>query len=763
VTVDLNPIIKKNLLAIHDDLSRSGELYSKDTLDGYYSTFRQRFGPEILSQLDGVDLLETMHLHGNKDSLVYWLEFKNDEELPDIFGGIGGGSALKFGIYCSKETGKWMAGHPRKQKVLSQDEAVAIAQKHRDQFIKGCDILNRMPQNPTEKHYEELQKKLEDVAPDISNTAWGHKYFSLIYPDKLDDFHNANYQNYQMIKMLQLPPKLSGRYTCAWKFVEIARNLGIRMNQLTWCLNEQNGRPVRYWRVGTRIGKIFRWNEMREGNFAAVGWPAIGELSHITYNQKSKDLLKRLLAEHYPAIPSQVGRQATQIFNFVTTIKEDDVILVSDGARVLGIGKAVGDYYHVSDSDFPHRRNLEWLSVGEWKMPTPEGLQTTIHEVKKYPHNLIEVERQIIDKKPSRTSIPIRTRVSGIQGRIQKILERKNQVILYGPPGTGKTYWAETTARELAALYNFKKPFDMMTEEEKAVVIKQESKDVGYVNICCFHPEYGYEDFIEGYRPELINGQAHFKLRDGMFKRLCDEASSSPTKRFFLIIDEINRGDIPRIFGELLMIMESNKRGMRLNLPVSGRSFCVPKNVFIIGTMNTADRSIALLDTALRRRFGFIELMPDIRVLEDVVIKGIPLRLWLKSLNERICQHLGRDARNLQVGHSYFMSGGKTVATFQRFVDIIHEDIIPLLGEYCYEDFSILSKILGTKIVDESSMRVREELFTESFQDKLLPALLASCPDIGTTSQAVDSVTEELEQDESEVNDGTNDTENDNP
>jgi len=566
-----------------------------------------------------------------------------------------------------------------------------------------------------------------------------------------------------MIKMLQLPPKLSGRYTCAWKFVDIARNLGIRMNQLTWCLNVRNGRPVRYWRVGTRIGKIFRWDEMREGNFAAVGWSALGELSHITYNQKSKDLLKKLMAEHYPAIPSQVGKQATQLFNFVTTIQEGDVILVSDGSRVLGIGKAVGNYHHVLDSDFPHRRNLEWLSVGEWKMPTPEGLQTTVHEVKKYPLNLIEAERQVIGKKPSGPIAPPRTLLSGKPGRIQKILERKNQVILFGPPGTGKTYWAETTAMELAALYNLKKPFNMLTEEEKAAFIKQESKDTGYVNICCFHPEYGYEDFIEGYRPELINGQAHFKLRDGMFKRLCDEASSSPTKRFFLIIDEINRGDIPRIFGELLMILESNKRGMRLNLPVSGRSFYVPKNVFITGTMNTADRSIALLDTALRRRFGFIELMPDISVLEDIVLEGIPLRLWLKSLNERICKHLGRDARNLQVGHAYFMPGGKTVATFRKFVDIIHEDIIPLLGEYCYEDFSILSNILGPKIVDESSMRVREELFTESFQDKLLPALLAPCPDIGATFQAVDSDAEELEQDEAEENDETSDTADDNP
>ena len=133
---------------------------------------------------------------------------------------------------------------------------------------------------------------------------------------------------------------------------------------------------------------------------------------------------------------------------------------------------------------------------------------------------------------------------------------------------------------------------------------------------------------------------------------------------------------------------------------MSRSAFRVPPNVLLIGTMNTADRSIALLDTALRRRFGFVELMPDASLLEGATVAGIPLGPWLDALNRRICEHVGRDARNLQVGHSFLLEGGQPVKDAVRFFRVVRDEIIPLLEEYCYEDFDALHSILGSGLVD---------------------------------------------------------------
>jgi hypothetical protein len=124
-------------------------------------------------------------------------------------------------------------------------------------------------------------------------------------------------------------------------------------------------------------------------------------------------------------------------------------------------------------------------------------------------------------------------------------------VILYGPPGTGKTFWAERAARDLAAYRAFGQPFDVLDQAGQETVAGG-LQGTGLVRLCCFHPAYGYEDFIEGYRPEAVNGQLSFRLRDGLFKRLCADATRTPDRNYYLIIDEINRGNVARIFGELL-------------------------------------------------------------------------------------------------------------------------------------------------------------------------------------------------------------------
>jgi len=744
----LDPTLVHDLRQVQEKLTTEGRLLPKVQLDGFCATFRQRFGPEQLKVLDGEALLETIHNHSNRDSLVYWLEFKNDDELPAAFGSIAGGSALKFGVYRRKETGAWMTGSPQNQRELSLDEAIQMARTHRDQLIKGAELLEQLPKNATDAEYATLQLNMDRLAPDVSNLVWGHKYFSLLYPDKLDDYHNPDYQRFHLIKLLQLPPEGSGRYTVAGRYVALANELDLPLNHLTTMLNHRDGSPYRYWRIGTSEGTQprNRWELMRDGNCVAIGWPDLGSLAGLAYDREDKEEVRAKMGVSYPGTPQTVGRAAQQVFNFVAAIASDDLALASDGSTVLGIGKVSGEYSFDPSSDFPHRRPVQWLDLEEWKLPEPEGLQTTVHEIKKDVRNLIEIERRILGSSPIVPVMPAATvapapgrpllQLAGVAGRIQSVLERKGQVILYGPPGTGKTYWALKTACDLASYSRFGVAFEQLAQDQKAIVMGHDSE--GLVRVCSFHPAYGYEDFLEGYKPISSNTQLSFEKRDGIFKRLCEDARQRPD-RFYLIIDEINRGDIPRIFGELLTILEKDKRGKPILLPLSGSPFSVPDNVYVIGTMNTADRSIALLDTALRRRFGFVELMPDSKVLGKAVVGGIPLAPWLDALNRRICEHIGRDARNLQIGHAYLLEGEHPVSDMGRFARIIHDDIVPLLEEYCYEDYTALSKILGKGLVDESEQRIRHELFDAGRQDELIAALLAPCPEIVTLPQAVTS------------------------
>ncbi|MBN2003979.1 MAG: AAA family ATPase [Anaerolineae bacterium] len=745
--MSLHPQLITELKTRHQQSLVAGELPSREQLARYYATFRARFAPEQLQRLDGEALLETLHNHSNHDSLVYWLEFKNDDELPAIFGSIAGGSALKFGIYRRKETGAWMTGSPQNQQELTTADAIEIARRHRDQLVRGAELLAEFPVEADDTAYQRLQAQIDTECPDISDTAWGHKYFSLLYPDKLDDYHVENYQRFHLIKLLQIPPEGGGRYLAAGWYVAIARELDIPLNHLTTMLNQRDGTPYRFWRIGTTLGgKDSRWDMMRTNNCVAIGWAELGDLSSVTSNKESKEWIREALRPQYPTAAGALGKQTQQVFNFVTAVAEGDLVLPSEGKRILGIGRVTGGYIYIPDSDMPHRRAVEWLALGPWEFPETEGLQTIVHEIRK-PINQVAIEKHVLeapsiqDKQSDDTtkrsidqSRAGSTKLTGILGRIQAILERKGQVILYGPPGTGKTYWALRAARELAARAAFGQSFDVLDAAQKPQI---QSGDRPLVRLCTFHPAYGYEDFLEGYRPQTHNGQLAFEQRAGIFKHLCADAASQLDRRFYLIIDEINRGDIPRIFGELLTLLERDKRGQIVQLPLSGEPFSVPPNVYIIGTMNTADRSIALLDTALRRRFGFVELLPDPDLLGDAVLESIPLGPWLASLNRRILEHIGRDARNLQIGHAYLLEGEHPVREFTPFARVVQDDLIPLLEEYCYEDYAALARILGDDLVDEAAQRVRYELFDPAHRADLVRALLKPDPDVLASRQAI--------------------------
>lgn len=176
-----------------------------DQLPRYYDTFRRVFGPGVLASLSGEQLLLKLHERNTRDSLVYWLEFKSDEELPGIFGSIAGGSALKFEIYSSRETGQWMTGPPLKQRRLTTVQAVEVALRQRDQLVAGCRVLEEYVANPDAADYERIQERMLEEAPDVADSAWGHKYFSLCFPTLLDDYHAPDYQRFHLTKLLLTP------------------------------------------------------------------------------------------------------------------------------------------------------------------------------------------------------------------------------------------------------------------------------------------------------------------------------------------------------------------------------------------------------------------------------------------------------------------------------------------------------------------------------------------------------------------------------
>jgi 5-methylcytosine-specific restriction protein B len=745
----LHPELARVIKDTHRQMLNAGKLFDAETLNNYYATFRERFGPQVLQKLDGEMLLTTMHdlRRENRNSLVYWLEFKNDEEFPAVFGSISGGSALKFGVYPNAATGKWMTRDQSNLPVeISPEQAIEIARRHRDQLLRGAALLEALPMSASDEDYARLQHAIDDQLPTVGITAWGHKYFSLLFPDKLDDYHMAIYQRFHLVKLLQpdIPEERAGRYIAAGRFVRVAQELAMPMNHLTTVLNELHGKPHRYWSIlasDTDSSADLDLDHQIEGGFAALSWTELGDLSHLIGKNDSKVLLRQMMEAAYPTAKA---RDRNGIHRFVTEIAVNDRVVLYEprSRKAVAIGSVIGGYYFEASLARPHRLPIEWSSTDEWQFAKDEGFDRATKEIRLF-SNQVAVECHLLaigsmEKSAPTSPLPAPQvsqdapiRLTGISGRIQTILERKGQVILYGPPGTGKTYWAETTACELSSRQVFGKPYSKLNQIQQHRIF---GLSTSYVQLCSFHPAYGYEDFLEGYRPQVINDQMTFVRQNGIFKHLCELARKDAAHNYILIIDEINRGDIPRIFGELLTVLEKDKRGKSILLPVSGAAFSVPPNVFLIGTMNTADRSIALLDTALRRRFGFIEMPPDPTMLRSAIIEGIPLGAWLEELNQRIRQVVGRDGRNLQIGHAYFLDNGKPITDLARFTRVLREEIIPLLEEYCYEDYAALGKILGIALVDESNQVIRQALFEPGNEANLVQALLEPTPDLATLS-----------------------------
>lgn len=458
----------------------------------------------------------------------------------------------------------------------------------------------------------------------------------------------------------------------------------------------QNGdfSDSKYFHVSTHVdgNRKDHWNDFRLNNCVYTGGPKSKVSWGDPYEPQDGD-------RGYPLREPQRG----------------DVVLVRTGIKT---GRGIGIVYKNDHRDHDHfveesRVHVVWVNIKQGDLPGKTE-QKGFNYAKQGTLNAFRTAPTYAE------TFELLAQLNGSEERMSNQKTPQNldgdyslNQILYGPPGTGKTY--QTVDRALAIIDGEK----VREREEGDIGRFRELRDSGRIAMVTFHQNFAYEDFIEGIRPDLDDGnsgQINYVRHEGIFKRIAERAKEKPDKQFVLIIDEINRGNIAKIFGELITLIEDSRRlgntdETKVTLPYSQNSFGIPNNLYLIGTMNTADRSIQLLDAALRRRFDFVEMMPEPEHKDiSTDAEGVNCQEMLKVMNERITALLDRDH---QIGHTYLLY----VETMEKLSDAFQNKIFPLLQEYFFDDWSKIQTVLGgNSFVVES--KVETLLFDEDQADE---------------------------------------------
>lgn len=441
-------------------------------------------------------------------------------------------------------------------------------------------------------------------------------------------------------------------------------------------LGDGDVEPANYWLYAPGADAS-KWDDFYSEGVIGLGWSSLGDLT--TYATK-EDMRQKLL--DVDGSDTSQKNSALAVWQFANEMKPGDVVFAKKGrGAILGRGVVESDYYYDPNfGEYPNLRKVRWTNKGEWHTGVSLAMKT-LTDISDYPDLVSKISSYFSDSEgdterlpedwPSYTEEDFLDEVYIDQDEYRtlvNLLESKKNVILQGAPGVGKTFVAKRLAYSIMG-----------------------RKDLSRVSMIQFHQSYSYEDFIMGFRPSETGG---FELRKGAFYTFCKNAADDPDNDYFFIIDEINRGNLSKIFGELFMLIEADKRGPKnkLQLLYSDELFYVPENVRIIGMMNTADRSLALLDYALRRRFAFFDITPGFTSDGFVNYRQSlgsdrfdRLIQCVTDLNNRIKddESLGE---GFQIGHSFFCNISEEDLTDRKLNEIVEYEIVPLLKEYWFDD-----------------------------------------------------------------------------
>lgn len=515
-----------------------------------------------------------------------------------------------------------------------------------------------------------IADEVTDSLPKVEAKISSKVYFEIV--ERLRDYLKSDLSDLKDFKELSFE---------AWKYSSEV-NEKIKEQKKEKAALEQKGagladddvETTHYW-IYSPGDKASKWDEFYERGVMGLGWCEIGDYSQYS----SKEEMKTAMKENIEPSKSYMNA-AHATWQFLQVMKPGDIVFAKKGMHtVIAKGVVTSDYiYDTTDSVYPNVRKVNWINVGERQHPG-QAVTKTLTDITAYTDYVSKLNALYEDEaddvsEPAEIVYPEYSPENFLEevymdgesyDTLVELIRVKKNVILQGAPGVGKTFAAKRLA------------YSMMG-----------CKDQNRVMMVQFHQSYTYEDFIEGFRPSSVGDG--FEIKKGSFYNFCKKAADDLDNEYFFIIDEINRGNLSKIFGELFMLIESDKRGNALQLLYSDEKFFVPANVNIIGMMNTADRSLAMLDYALRRRFAFFEIKPG---FDSDGFKKYRMNLDNEKFNRLIecVQSLNAVIKaddslgeGFCIGHSYFCNL-KTI-TDKALSNIVEYEMVPLLKEYWYDE-----------------------------------------------------------------------------
>lgn len=608
----------------------------------------------IPTSFDGIPVLNNQNA-----TFYYFLPDRNEDDIPNLWRLFEAAQ-----MYANNPT-------PENKEVFSEAFDLTINMKGNGNgkitmglyWIAPDTFLNLDNRNEwyiyrSGKLPAEIVKSLPIVDAKIASG----KYFEIV--EKLSSYLQSNASQLKGFKDLSFE---------AWRYSEEVNEQKRKAEKESEgvAIADNNIETTHYWIYSPGDGAAY-WNQFYEAGIMAIGWD-IGNLK----DYSSKEQMKQTMKDRFdPSLSYKNAAHAT--WQFANEMKPGDIIFVKKGMHlVVGRGVVESDYYYdENQSDFRNVRKVKWTHKGEWQHPG-QAVMKTLTDITQYGEYVeklnslfeSEVDDDVEEKEVSYPAYDADQFLEDVYmsktdyDTLVSLVMHKKNVILQGAPGVGKTYAAQRLAYSI-----------MGVKDKERVMMVQ------------FHQSYSYEDFIMGYRP-TENG---FERKAGAFYNFCKKAEVDSDNDYFFIIDEINRGNLSKIFGELFMLIENDKRGIGLQLLYSNEKFSVPENVYIIGMMNTADRSLAMLDYALRRRFAFYEMKPgfETKGFRDYQeglsnLKFDRLIATVQTLNEVIAadESLGE---GFCIGHSYFCNLKEV--TDQALSEIVEFELIPLLKEYWFDE-----------------------------------------------------------------------------